>query len=57
MPAEAMMALVFDGSVPVPGGTIAYAAPFGVGPDGPRTRDLPRGAVPAAGPPSARGRG
>ncbi|WP_405422133.1 GNAT family N-acetyltransferase [Streptomyces erythrochromogenes] len=30
VPDEAMMALVLDGSVPVPAGTIAYPAPFGV---------------------------
>ncbi|WP_030763394.1 bifunctional class I SAM-dependent methyltransferase/N-acetyltransferase [Streptomyces sp. NRRL F-2664] len=29
-PDEAVMALVLDGSVPVPAGTIAYPAPFGV---------------------------
>ncbi|MFG2616231.1 GNAT family N-acetyltransferase [Streptomyces sp. NPDC048507] len=31
VPDEAMMALVLDDSVPVPSGTIAYPAPFGVG--------------------------
>ncbi|MGW6535294.1 GNAT family N-acetyltransferase, partial [Streptomyces sp. NPDC055011] len=30
VPDEAMMALVLDGSVPVPSGTIAYPAAFGV---------------------------
>ncbi|WP_336208028.1 GNAT family N-acetyltransferase [Nonomuraea sp. LPB2021202275-12-8] len=30
VPDEAMMALVLDGSRPVPSGTIAYPAPFGV---------------------------
>ena len=30
VPDEAMMALVFDGTLPVPAGTIAYPAPFGV---------------------------
>ncbi|MFD8635494.1 GNAT family N-acetyltransferase [Streptomyces sp. NPDC059533] len=30
VPDEAMMALVLDGSVPVPAGTIGYPAPFGV---------------------------
>ncbi|MER5205460.1 bifunctional class I SAM-dependent methyltransferase/N-acetyltransferase [Streptomyces sp. NPDC002825] len=30
VPDEAMMALVLDGSVPVPPGTLAYPAPFGV---------------------------
>lgn len=30
VPDEAMMALVFDGTLPVPSGTIVYAAPFGV---------------------------
>jgi predicted N-acetyltransferase YhbS len=29
-PDEAMMALLLDGSRPVPGGTIAYPAPFGI---------------------------
>ncbi|WP_431923968.1 GNAT family N-acetyltransferase [Nonomuraea jabiensis] len=30
VPDEAMMALVFDDTIPVPGGTIVYPAPFGV---------------------------
>lgn len=30
VPDEALMALAFDGSAPVPAGTIRYAAPFGV---------------------------
>jgi putative acetyltransferase len=30
VPDEAMMALVFDDTIPVPTGTIAYPAPFGV---------------------------
>ncbi|MFI7132738.1 GNAT family N-acetyltransferase [Nonomuraea sp. NPDC050153] len=30
VPDEAMMALVFDATLPVPGGTIVYPAPFGV---------------------------
>lgn len=30
VPDEAMMALVLDASVPVPQGTIAYPAPFGI---------------------------
>ncbi|MER5425412.1 GNAT family N-acetyltransferase [Streptosporangium roseum] len=30
VPDEAMMALVFDDTVPAPGGTIVYPAPFGV---------------------------
>ncbi|WP_369147584.1 GNAT family N-acetyltransferase [Streptomyces sp. R44] len=30
VPDEAMMALVLDGSVPLPSGTLAYPAPFGV---------------------------
>ncbi|NRQ36060.1 N-acetyltransferase [Nonomuraea sp. NN258] len=30
VPDEAMMALVFDDTLPVPSGVIAYAAPFGV---------------------------